>query len=178
MKDVKAGSVSHRPFVGLGRDGLSRFGDTAATICDVRSTYDYTVATADYHRAIVLPTPEEVAEEVELDKARGTRDLERFLFWEDHSDETPHPETVTIRKFRQMVFQRTIGKDLVQADRNKYRHYGELGIVPISFTARGSMGRHSVVLVDTRTGSSVIVSFSALISCLGSLLSCFVEFTA
>ena len=148
MKEAAAGSVLHRPFVGLAGNGESRFGDTQATIRDVRSNYDFTVVTADYRRVITLPTEAEVAEEVELDKARGTRDLERFLFWEDHSGETPHSETVSIRKSRQMMYQRTVAKDLAGADRSKYRHYGVLGIVPISFSARGALGRHTVQLVD------------------------------
>jgi hypothetical protein len=132
----------------MGADGASRFGDTAATIRGVRANFDYTIVTTTYDKTVRIPPVEEILEQIEIDKARGTRNLERFLFWEDHSDETPHPTTIKIRKMRQIVFQETLGKDLAQADRIKYRHYGLLGIVPISCTARGSMGKHTVVLVD------------------------------
>ena len=129
-------------------DGTSRIGDTAATIKGVRSNFDYTVTTASYSARIRIPPEQEILEQIEVDKARGTRNLERFLFWEDHSDETPHPSTLKIRKLRQILFQETIGKDLGAADRTKYLHYGELSCVPVSFTARGGMGKRTVALVD------------------------------
>jgi hypothetical protein len=148
MKDAGAGGIQHAPYVGLGDDGLSRFADTAATILEVRSHYDYTAITTTYNRTVRIPGEAEILEQIGLDEARGTRNLERFLFWEDHSDEKPHPSTLKIRKLRQIVFQETVGKDLVQADRRKYRHYGAYAIIPVSLSARGSMGRHTVSLVD------------------------------
>ena len=99
-------------------------------------------------RLVRIPDEGEIMEQIELDKASGTRDRQRFLFWEDHSEEKPHPTTVKIRKMRQMMFQETIGKDLHQADRTKYLHYGQFPIIPVSFTARGAMGRHTCALVD------------------------------
>ena len=149
MKECNARSIERYPFVGLGADGRTRIGDTAAIIRDVRSNFDYMIVAADYTRKVRIPPLQEIMAEVEVDKARGSRDIERFLFWEDHSDESPHPVTVEIRKMRQIIFQETLGKDLSAADRTKYRHYGDLGIVPITFSARGSMGRHTIPTVDS-----------------------------
>jgi hypothetical protein len=148
MDEVKAGSVKNRPFVGTGRDGSSIFADTAATIQETRCDYDYTVVSSTTQRLVRIPDEGEIMEQIELDKASGTRDRQRFLFWEDHSEEKPHPTTVKIRKLRQMMFQETIGKDLHHADRTKYLHYGHYPIIPVSFTARGAMGRHTCALVD------------------------------
>ena len=148
MKEAGASAIVHSPYVGMAVDGTSRIGDTAATIKGVRSNFDYTVTTASYSARIRIPPEQEILEQIEVDKARGTRNLERFLFWEDHSDETPHPSTLKIRKLRQILFQETIGKDLGAADRTKYLHYGELSCVPVSFTARGGMGKRTVALVD------------------------------
>ena len=150
MKEiVGAKAVEHRPYAGMTPDGESRFGDTGATIGGVRSNFDFTITTANYERRVVEPSAEEIDKEIEIDKLTGTRNMDRFLFWEDHSDEVPHPDTVRARKFRQIVFQQTIGKDLAEANRRKRAHYGDLMVVPIAFTARGSLGRDTIPLIDS-----------------------------
>ena len=142
-------AVEHRPYAGMSSAGESLFGDTGATIGGVRTNYDYVVTAVDYDRRFSEPSAEEIDKEIEIDKLSGTRNMDRFLFWEDHSDEVPHPDTVRARKFRQIVFQKTIGKDLAEADRRKRAHYGDLMVVPIACTARGSLGRYTIPLIDS-----------------------------
>ena len=148
LRECGATHVEKRPLVGMTATGQSRFGDRAATIAGVRRNFDFTIVAADYHRPVRIPSDEEIQQEVEKDKLHGTGHLFRFLFWEDHSDETPHPTTLRLRKMRQIIFQETIATDLRQADRRKHLHYGDLGICSISFTARGGMGRYTVPTVD------------------------------
>ena len=150
MKEiVGVKAVEHRPYAGMSSQGESLFGDTGATIGGVRSNYDYTVTTVTYDRPFSEPSEEDVDKEIEIDKLSGTRNMDRFLFWEDHSDEVPHRNTVRARKFRQMVFQQTVGRDLAEANRRKRVHYGDLLVVPVAFTARGSLGRHTIPLIDS-----------------------------
>ena len=93
MKEiVGAAAVEHRPYVGVRRGG-SLWGDTAATIGGIRSNFDYPVMTVNYDAKFAEPTIERIDEDIDIDKARGTRALDRFLFWEDHSDEIPHLDT-------------------------------------------------------------------------------------
>jgi hypothetical protein len=148
LRECGATGVERRPNVGMAANGESRFGDRGATIAGVRSNLDFIIVAADYNRPVRIPSDQEIQQEVEKDKQHGTGHLFRFLFWEDHSDETPHPTTLRLRKMRQIIFQETIAKDLRQADRSKFLHYGDLGICPISFTARGGMGRYTIPTVD------------------------------
>jgi hypothetical protein len=138
--------LMEQPF-GMTRDGVLGKSDVLATVGDTRHHYDLTVRTVDYSRRFRMPEDDEVAAEVELDKARGqvTRQ-DAFFFWEDHDNETPHPATVFLRKLRQMLLERTVGLDLAAADGDKRRKYGP-EMIPMSFTALGCLGRGTRCLV-------------------------------
>jgi hypothetical protein len=149
LAECGAVAIEKRPFVGLAPNGEGRFGDQAATIAGVRTNFDLTIVVANYHRTVRIPSNDELQREVDLDKLHGTGQVQRFLFWEDHSDESPHPTTLRLRKMRQIIFQETLATDHRRADRTKYLHYGALGICPISFTARGGLGKCTIPTIDS-----------------------------
>src|SRR6185437_1218346 len=66
MKECNARSIERYPFVGLGADGRTRIGDTAAIIRDVRSNFDYMIVAADYTRKVRIPPLQESMAEVEV----------------------------------------------------------------------------------------------------------------
>jgi hypothetical protein len=131
------------------RDGTQGKSDIRVTIRDVDNHYDLTVAKADYARKDVKwPSDEDIEVEIELDRRLGQAARRPVIFfWEDHSDEKPHPRVVQYRKFRQLMVQATVGKDLAAADAEKTNKYGNY-MVPLSFTPLGCMGRKTRDLVD------------------------------
>jgi len=69
-----------------------------------------------------------------------------MFFWEDYESEEPHPAIVYVRKVRQLLLERTVGRDLASADAEKRNKYGR-DMIPLSFSALGCMGRKTRALV-------------------------------
>ena len=70
--------------------------------------------------SLILPTDEEVTEEVKELKALPSP---AFFFWEDFSEEEAHPEVDRIRAFRSLVGKRTHGSDVKRVVTEKQRKY-------------------------------------------------------
>ena len=89
----------------------------------------------------VWPTDLEVTEAVQLEELNGTD--EPLFFWEDHSAEVPHPDSVRVRKFRELAFSKTVGKDLNNMVRAKENHYGQQheNVSPFILSAGGAVSR-------------------------------------
>ena len=69
------------------------------------------------------------------------------------------------------MFQETVGRDLADADRNKYRYYQAFTIVPVSMSARGAMGRHTLSLIDNLCNHAADWDFSERVRFRSGLLS-------
>ena len=78
-----------------------------------------------------------------------------IFFWEDHSEEKPHPEVVKARMFRTLATSSSIGKAFTVSERTKYQRYGNnernIQVTPFVLTAGGGISPISRELVDTLT---------------------------
>ena len=109
--------------------------------------FDASVVTVDYSRHVDWPTKNQVAHAVQLDAARPVLPPPRFP-WEDHSWERPHPSVVRRRKFRAMAMDGCVAKDIVRAERDKKRKYGEFGVTPLIMSACGAIGKPMRATID------------------------------
>ena len=93
------------------------------------------------HGNMAWPTDTEVQRAVDLEKAQPKE--KPLFFWEDHSKETPHPETVLFRKFRQLANDKCAGAAIQTMDRlkvKKYREEANVDVRPFILSAGGAVG--------------------------------------
>ena len=143
-----AGNVRPEKVVGVQRDGSDLKADFVATVNGERENFDVEVTTVNYENlSIRWPSADQVRLALEEDKARGPA-LPPLFFWEDHSDESPHPETNVIRKFRQLASARVVGAAVRRGERDKTRKYGAVSVYPLVFTAGGGISQLSKTFFD------------------------------
>ena len=124
--------------------------DFVATIDGTRSSFDVGVTAMHYSQSVQWPTKKEVQDALKLDEERGPSAKPPLFFWEDHSDETAHPDTIEIRKFRQMAMAKVISGSthrMLKEKRSQYRHCG--GVIPLVFTAGGGLTADVRDFIDT-----------------------------
>ena len=144
--EAKCGSIVKEEILGTNHRGVAVRADVSATINGVRSNFDVTYKKVHHSREFKVSN-DEVNESIELDKARPPRPPPLF-FWEDHSSETPHPQTVFIRKYRELAIQKSVMVDVGKAIRRKKNHYGQWPVVPLVFTYEGYLGKDVRELCD------------------------------
>ena len=100
------------------------------------------------------PTAEMVEEEVERELAEGT--TEPLFFWEDHSEETPHPDVVKARVFRRMAVGASVGACMGAMSARKTIDFYRAApagsaFVPLVLTAGGGISAEARDLVHSFT---------------------------
>ena len=87
------------------------------------------------------PTDQQVSDAVELEEQNGVE--QPLFFWEDHGSEVPHSESVRIRKYRELAFAGTVGKDMGNMERIKEHHYAQNGelVTPFILSAGGGVSK-------------------------------------
>ena len=105
-----------------------------------------------YDGEVTWPTNDEVKKAVEVEKAQPKEDP--LFFWEDHSKENPHPETVLCRKFRQLANDKCAGAAIRAMDRDKvdkYRDKAGVEVRPFILSAGGAVGHGASEILRTMT---------------------------
>ena len=98
---------------------------------------------------LVYPTDSQIRRAIEEEKALP-RNAPLF-FWDDHSEENPHPEVIYQRKFRQLLLSSSITTYVTAREMKKERKYGVLGVYPLVFTTGGAASHYSIALVNQLT---------------------------
>ena len=96
------------------------------------------------------PTNLDVKAALAEDAARPPRPPPLF-FWDDHSDENPHPQIAYNRKFRELLRDRTLRLLMNSIHKAKIRKYGDLTVRPLIFTSGGATTTTTTGFVDELT---------------------------
>ena len=133
-------NVAQEQAVGGNNRGEQVKSDVVATINGRRVHYDVSVVTPVYTAPVTWPTSREVSVDLELDKARPTR-APPIFFWEDHSSETPHPDVVRGRKFRELALARAVYPAITRREQEKRSHFAGVQetVLPLVITAGGCL---------------------------------------
>ena len=98
---------------------------------------------------VTWPTDADVEQALATERSNGMRRKPLF-FWEDHSDEEPHPDVIRARKWRELATAATVGRPLRNSERLKTNKYNKVNVVvtPVALTAQGCVGGMARDLFD------------------------------
>ena len=124
--------------------------DIVSNVNDHIHNFDVSIVSVRPQLAITYPTDREVKAALAADAARPPQPPPLF-FWDDHSDENPHPEIAYNRKFRELIRDRTLRPLMTTVHNEKVAHYGLLTVRPLIFTSGGAMTTTTTGLIDELT---------------------------
>jgi hypothetical protein len=128
--------------------------DISATVDGTR--YEYDVGITGERKSMSIPTwptKEEVIMGMEKDaKERAEKKGDALFHWEDLHAEEVHPTHTYIRVMREMAFERSVNKLMLEVyRREKINHYRKAGatVAPLIFTANGACSKEVRYLVKS-----------------------------
>ena len=149
LREVNCTPTKTEVVVGTRRDHDVR-ADIVSTVNDQSHNFDISVVSVRPQATMPYPTNLDVKAALAEDAARPPRPPPLF-FWDDHSDENPHPQIAYNRKFRELLRDRTLRLLMNSIHKAKIRKYGDLTVRPLIFTSGGATTTTTTGFVDELT---------------------------
>jgi len=99
------------------------------------------------------PSLDRSRREAEAEERILQRRRQAFFFWEDRSNETPHPDTLLIEAFFRLATRDVVTPILGAREGQKKRKYGNVGVkcVTLIMTAGGAINEEGMELINRMT---------------------------